>query len=103
VSPWAAKPLAFIGRLPDTLTDRSIVIPMRRRAPDKQIERYGEVSRRTLAPAYPILASGQAEGVPSCRKWLLRGAEKWLLRGAESKCIFSHVEVGAPTNQRGES
>lgn len=36
---WAAKAVALIGHLPDTLTDRSIVIPMRRRAPDEQIER----------------------------------------------------------------
>jgi hypothetical protein len=36
---WAAKALALIGRLPDTLADRSIVIPMRRRAPGEQVER----------------------------------------------------------------
>jgi putative DNA primase/helicase len=38
-STWSAKALALIGRLPDTLTDRSIVIPMRRRAPQERVER----------------------------------------------------------------
>jgi hypothetical protein len=38
-STWAAKAVALIGRLPETLTDRSIVIPMRRRAPEERIER----------------------------------------------------------------
>jgi hypothetical protein len=38
-STWAAKALALIGRLPDTLGDRSIVVPMRRRAPGEQVER----------------------------------------------------------------
>jgi hypothetical protein len=38
-STWAAKAVAMIGRLPETLADRSIVVPMRRRAPDEQVER----------------------------------------------------------------
>jgi putative DNA primase/helicase len=38
-STWAAKAIALIGRLPDTLADRSIVVPMRRRAPGDQVER----------------------------------------------------------------
>jgi len=31
-STWAAKAVALIGHLPDTLADRSLVVPMRRRA-----------------------------------------------------------------------
>ena len=38
-STWAAVVVAMIGRLPATLEDRSIVVPMQRRAPDKQVER----------------------------------------------------------------
>ena len=36
---WAPKVLALIGRLPDTLADRSIVIELRRRAPGETVER----------------------------------------------------------------
>jgi putative DNA primase/helicase len=38
-STWSAKAVALIGRLPETLADRSIIVPMRRRAPSEQIER----------------------------------------------------------------
>jgi putative DNA primase/helicase len=37
-STWAALAIARIGRLPATLMDRSIVIPMRRRRPSERIE-----------------------------------------------------------------
>lgn len=38
-STWSPKALAMIGELPDTLRDRSILLPMRRRAPGETIER----------------------------------------------------------------
>ena len=38
-STWCPKAFALIGRLPETLEDRSIVIPMRRRAPGEHVER----------------------------------------------------------------
>ncbi len=38
-STWAPKAVALIGNLPDTLADRSITIPMRRRRPDEVVER----------------------------------------------------------------
>jgi hypothetical protein len=38
-STWSPKVVAMIGHLPDTLADRSIVIPMRRRAPEEPVER----------------------------------------------------------------
>ena len=38
-STWCAKLVALIGRLPDTLMDRSIIIRMRRRTPSEQVER----------------------------------------------------------------
>jgi hypothetical protein len=37
-SVWCPKAIALIGRLPDTLEDRSIVIPMRRRDPEHQVD-----------------------------------------------------------------
>lgn len=37
-STWAPKVVALIGRLPATLEDRSIVIPMRRRKPEERVE-----------------------------------------------------------------
>ena len=38
-STWCAKAVALIGNLPETLEDRSIVVRMRRKAPDENIER----------------------------------------------------------------
>jgi putative DNA primase/helicase len=38
-STWAPCAIAMIGRLPDTLADRSIAVPMRRRLPGEQIQR----------------------------------------------------------------
>jgi putative DNA primase/helicase len=37
-STWCPKAIAAIGKLPDTLADRSIVIEMRRRSPDEKVE-----------------------------------------------------------------
>lgn len=39
--------LAGIGDLPDTILDRAVIVRMRRRAPDEQVEQYRE---RTCAP-----------------------------------------------------
>jgi len=39
-STWCPKALALIGRLPETLEDRSIVIRMRRRGPEEHVERF---------------------------------------------------------------
>jgi len=37
---WAPMAIAKIGSLPDTLTTRSIIIPMHRKAPDEQVEKF---------------------------------------------------------------
>ena len=39
-STWAPKAIAAIGRLPETIQDRSIMIPMRRRAPGETAKRF---------------------------------------------------------------
>jgi putative DNA primase/helicase len=51
-STWAAKAVAMIGHLPDTLADRSIIIPMRRRAPGEPPRRCADRSRRRLPCAH---------------------------------------------------
>jgi hypothetical protein len=38
-STWGARMIALIGRLPATLEDRAIVLPMRRRAPSEPVDR----------------------------------------------------------------
>jgi len=43
-SVWCPKAIALIGRLPTTLEDRSISIPMRRRAPEERVG--GEFCKR---------------------------------------------------------
>ena len=39
-STWAPKVVALIGRLPSTLDDRSIVVPMKRKRADERVERF---------------------------------------------------------------
>ena len=39
---FAMAALAGIGALPDTITDRAVVVPMRRRAPGEVVDRYRE-------------------------------------------------------------
>jgi len=50
-STWGARMIALIGRLPATLEDRAIVLPMRRRAPGEAVDRIRRTElRRQLAP-----------------------------------------------------
>ena len=44
-STWSPKVIALIGSLADTLTDRSIVIPLRRKRVDEMVERTAELSQ----------------------------------------------------------
>lgn len=39
-SAWSPKCIAMIGRLPDTLEDRSLVIELRRKTKDERVERF---------------------------------------------------------------
>ena len=43
---WGARMIALIGRLPATLEDRAIVLPMRRRAPDERVDRIRRTALR---------------------------------------------------------
>jgi putative DNA primase/helicase len=38
-STWAPKCIARIGNLPDTLADRSVIVPMKRKTPDEKVEK----------------------------------------------------------------
>ena len=50
-STWGARMIALIGRLPGTLEDRAIVLPMRRRAPGEPLDRIRrDVLLRRLEP-----------------------------------------------------
>jgi len=52
---YGPKAFAAIGRLPDTLTDRSIVITMQRRTKDQKVERF--LTARATAESKPIRES----------------------------------------------
>ena len=47
-STWCPKVLSLIGALPDTLTDRSLIIHMRRKTPTERVERLKPPARRRL-------------------------------------------------------
>lgn len=54
---WAPKAIAAIGKLPDTVTDRSIVIQLRRKTEDERVDRFRR--RRIEAQSLPIRAQLQ--------------------------------------------
>jgi hypothetical protein len=69
-STWCPKVLAAIGALPDTIVDRSIVIPMKRRLPGESIAKLRWAGRdgRTLHEDLRRLA-GQ------CKRWVTDHAD----------------------------
>jgi hypothetical protein len=55
---YCAVALAGLGNLPDTITTRSVIIPMRRRAPDETVEPFRDRTQRKEAePILNALAS----------------------------------------------
>ncbi len=44
-STWGAKAIALIGKLPDTVMDRAIVLPLRRKGPSEKVERLRHAGR----------------------------------------------------------
>jgi Protein of unknown function (DUF3631) len=67
-STWGAKVLALIGHLPDTLTDRSVVIPMRRRAQNERIERLRLDKAGEFANLCSRAARWAADHLPALRE-----------------------------------
>jgi Protein of unknown function (DUF3631) len=55
---FAATALASIDALPDTIESRSVIIPMRRRAPDEEVQPF---RRRKVAPAAELLRDQLAQ------------------------------------------
>lgn len=49
-STWCPKAIALIGKLPGTLTDRAVVVSMRRRRPEESVERLRLDRLSDLAP-----------------------------------------------------
>jgi putative DNA primase/helicase len=84
-STWAPKAVAIIGRLPDTLADRSIVIPMRRRARGQPVERlrldrpggFAELGRRAARWAADHLAALRAADPEVPGELGDRAADSW--------------------------
>ncbi|MGH6673880.1 MAG: DUF3631 domain-containing protein [Xanthobacteraceae bacterium] len=84
-STWAATAIAMIGRLPDTLENRSIAVRMRRRRPDEAVERLradrcpeldvlGRKAARWAADNIEGLRSADPD-VPACLQ--NRAADNW--------------------------
>ncbi|HPW54271.1 MAG TPA: DUF3631 domain-containing protein [Thermoanaerobaculaceae bacterium] len=62
-STWAPKAVALIGNLPPTLEDRSLVVPMRRRAPGEDVERLRLDRLAELEPLRQRLARWAADNL----------------------------------------
>jgi hypothetical protein len=67
-STWGARMIALIGRLPATLEDRAIVLPMRRRAPGEPVDRIRRDGLlRQLEPLRRRSARWVADHLPALR------------------------------------
>jgi putative DNA primase/helicase len=67
-STWGARMIALIGRLPATLEDRAIVLPMRRRAPGETVDRIRRDGlRRQCDPLRRRTGRWVAEHLPALR------------------------------------
>jgi len=67
-STWGARLIALIGRMPATLEDRAIVLPMRRRAPGEAVERIRRDSLlRQCEPLRRRIARWVTEHLPALR------------------------------------
>jgi putative DNA primase/helicase len=67
-STWGARMIALIGRLPATLEDRAIVLPMRRRAPGESVDRIRrDVLLRRLEPLRRRAARWTADHLAALR------------------------------------
>ena len=67
-STWAAKAIALIGDLPPTLEDRGVVVSMRRRAPDEEIERLRLDRLKELEPIRRRAARWAADNMAALRQ-----------------------------------
>ena len=69
-STWAAKAIALIGKLPDTLADRSIEVALKRKLPGERVERLRHADPEvlhTLARRCARFAADNAEKIRAAR------------------------------------
>ena len=62
---FAMAALAGIGDLPDTIMDRAVMVPMRRRAPGEEVDRYRDTPRRRAARSSSAGASAHGSALTS--------------------------------------
>jgi putative DNA primase/helicase len=79
-STWCPMVLAAIGRLPCTIEDRSVIVPMRRRAPHESIERLRWHSK-----------AGQA--IDAELRTLARGVARWVI---DNRPLLRQCEPAVP-------
>lgn len=66
-STWGAKAIALIGKLPDTLADRSITVSMRRKLPGEVVEKLRGDPFRDLRRKLARLATDNAQAITDAR------------------------------------
>jgi hypothetical protein len=64
---WCPKIMAAIGRLPDTLADRCIVVRMQRKTADEQCERLRNLEAASLRQQCARFVRDHAEGIAGAR------------------------------------
>jgi putative DNA primase/helicase len=79
-STWTPMVLAMIGRLPDTVADRSILVPMRRKAPGERVQRLTWSGRK-------------GEALRAQLHTLARGCARWAQDHRER---IRHIEPALP-------
>lgn len=66
---WAPVVIAMIGRLPDTLNDRSIVINLKRKSPMERVQRFRADRAADLEPLRQRIARWAADNVDKLPTW----------------------------------
>ncbi len=79
-STWCPMVLAAIGRLPSTIEDRSVIVPMRRRAPHESVQRLRWNGKQGQAVQAELLS-------------LARGMARWV---SDHRLILAQCEPAVP-------
>lgn len=102
-STWGPVAIAAIGDLPDTIMDRALVIPMRRRRSDEPVDRFRLDRTATFAPiarkcerlAQDVLQQAAAND-PACPDWMPdRPADNWRILFAIADALGSRIAAAA--------
>lgn len=102
-STWGPVAIAAIGDLPDTIMDRALVIPMRRRRSDEPVERFRLDRTSALTPlarqcerlAQDTLHKAAALD-PACPDWMPdRAADNWRILFAIADTIGERIAAKA--------